>query len=262
MLLVFLLTGCATSKWTAKVNSFSTASAPTLTTVNDEYTNANNIHIMEEEAKLVDKYAVSGYHPNEITNIIPDADLKARLAAISALKSYITGLDALTSGKATTSLETGTKATTPTSSSSSMSATTSWALNSQELGLAFQGLDQVMSVVLQAKVKKDLAPVLIQADPYVQQICTLLNADLATLKTQQDADYQVVLMEQSQFIEKNKANLNPVEMRTEVLKLVQINQDENTADKNIVSAQTAIKKLATDHHNLITGDVNSTKKVK
>jgi hypothetical protein len=62
------------------------------------------------------------------------------------------------------------------------------------------GMDFALRPLLEHKVRKHLPAIIQAADPSIQQLCTLLEADIDTLRSQAQDDYQVELMEQYQFI--------------------------------------------------------------
>lgn len=255
--LVFLslaVTGCGYKKWSKPVGAFSTSAAPALTQVSAAYTSANDVHLLVREAELVDQYTAKGYTPGEIQDFISPDSLKARQAAIGVLNSYASLVGDLALGKREQELATKTKAVSSSMSSAktttSSSSSKTKSLTTTQMGDILTTLDYAIKPLIEHKVRKHLPAILKAADPSIQQICTLLEQDIDTLRSQEQNDYQTQLMGQSQFIDKN--TLSAVEKRTEITKLVQIEVDAAKADADLVKAKDALVKLAEAHHRLVT----------
>lgn len=253
LFLSILLTGCGYAKWSKPIISFSNTSAPALVDVQQVYTTVNSVHVLEQEAILVDKYATQGYQPGQIVDFLPSEQLKIRVDNIKNLNNYVTTIGALAQGKDLQALADKNKALTQSSSNSKSTSTSTWVITQQQVSSSFSVLDNITKPIVEHKVRKNLPAIIKQADPTVQNICTLEIADLTELKNQAANDYNVLLTEQSQFIDKNKNSMSPVDLRNEILKLVQIQNDAATADSNISKAITALTKLARTHHDLVTG---------
>lgn len=245
LIICLLISGCASTR-NKKVSGFTTTSAPELNKVNDLYVTTNNIHILEQEAILVDKYSTLGYQPGQIKDLIGGPDLVARINIIKVLSNYIELLGALTSGKDTTIIQQ--KASNISQSSSAKAAT--GVLSSQDLASALSVINSVTKMALDRSAKHKVYPIMQQANSSIRTICTLLNEDIDTLKIQINEDYQLVLMEQSQFIAKNKDNFSPTEKRSEIIKLVQIEQDNAKTISDLNETQKALTSLAQTHNKL------------
>lgn len=290
---LILLTGCTGyGPWAKKVGMFSASAAPALSQTSTAYTSANAIHTLQEESVLVGQYAQKGYHPGELEPFISDSDLKSRMSAIAALNEYVDLLNALVTDKRAAEIEARTKSlsitaaaartemasstntTTDTTTSSNavkvnptltdtttQTATSTSTLTSshstimtpQQMNSIMASMDSALKPFIHHMVKKRLPKLMKEADPSVQNLCTLLEADMATLRVQSQGDYQVLLMQQSEFI-RNNPNLGPVEKRTEVLKLFQIEADADKSNADLTSTIDGLKKLAEEHHKVAIED--------
>lgn len=257
LLALIPLIGCSRyGSWAKRVGSFSTTTAPALDQAVGAYSTANDIHYLEEQSQLVAQYAEEGYHPGSMTAFISQDELKSRIASIEALRNYANLIGDLALGKHEQELAVKTKTlnqSLSTLKAPALSATAKLTMTpQQQMSYALSGLDAAIKPIIEHKIHKNLMPVIVDADPSVQQMCTLLDADLSDLQEQVQSDYTVVLMEQSQFIEKNKAQMSAVESRAEILKLGQIERDQIKANEGFMGAQTALKQIATAHHRLAT----------
>lgn len=255
LLLSFLtltLSGCAThSPWVRNVASFGVSAPPALDKVSALYTSANDIHVLVEETKLADNYATN-YTPGQLTVFLQDSDLQPRLQAIAALKGYASLVGDLAAGKRAAALTQAksTQQNMQQKAASSSSKTTKSTLNQQELNLAFSGLDMALQRYIEHEIGKALPPLVANADPSVQKMCNLLSDDLQDLRVESQAEYRVLLMEQNQFVDKNRSKMSPTEQKTEVLKLFDIEREAAAYDKNLAGLQTTLQQIAVTHHRL------------
>lgn len=252
------LSGCGGyGPWAKKVSAFSTSAPPALVQATAAYQSANDVHTLEEEAVLVDRYATHGYHPGELTVFMSQSDLASRQQAITVLTDYATLVGDLVLGKREQDVATKTKALSQ-GATAAKTATTSTSktktLTPQQMSYILSGLDMAIKPVIQHKVHKDLPASLAKADPYVAKLCSLLAADMDDLLSQEKADYQVLLQEQSMFIRKNASSMSAIEKRNEVLKLLTIEQSGVKADADLQKAQKALQEIASAHHRLVDGE--------
>jgi hypothetical protein len=293
--LLLFLTGCAGyGPWARQVAEFSANVAPPLVRASTAYTSANEIHTLQEESVLVGHYAQGGYHPGELVPFISEKDVQPRIEAIAALKEYIDLIDALATDQRAVEVEAKTKslsittaaartemasnATTNTNTTTSSNAvkvnptltdtttqtttSTSTLTNShsvimtpQQVNSIMSGMDSALKPFIHHMVKKRLPNLMKEADPIVQDLCSLLEADLDTLRVQSQGDYRVLLMQQSEFIH-NNPNLDPVEKRAEILKLFQIEAAADKSQSDLNDTIDGLKRLATEHHKIVTEDTN------
>lgn len=274
-LLLFLaaLAGCNTGygRWSRNVAAFSNRTAPALNRAANAFTEAEAVHTLQEEAVLANDYAQSGYRPGELTSFISSNDMAVRQAAIHELTQYATMIGALADGKKLPSSSLPRATTTGAARSESQSAattetvnastkitttvTTAKTLSQQQMNYALEGVNYAFRMAIEHKVRKSLVPIMREADPSVQQTCSLLEADMETIRSQEKGDYTTLLIQQNEFIRNNSGSMDAVEKRAQVMKLFQIERDAAVADANLVNAETALKQLAAAHHALAEGGV-------
>ena len=248
---LFLLTGCLSdAPYVKKVGSYATLTAPDLDKVSTAYASINDIHTLEEQAQLVASYNAKGFVPGTLAPFLTDASLKSRTAAIGALKTYATALGTLANGK------TPVKPPAPAApKTATPAAAVKGDMTVQQMNQLLTGLDALLQPYLKHELHHRLPPLIKAADPIVQQISTLLVADMDTLRTQAAADYQTLMIQQDQFIAANKGNMSAIELRAEVLKLSQIDLDAQKVDSDLAVARNAAKQLGEAHHRLVTTTV-------
>ncbi len=90
-------------------------------------------------------------------------------------------------------------------------------------------------------------------DPHVQALCKVLADDIQTLQGFEQRDYDRILNLQKQFIledEQPGKNVNPEELRAEIMKLPEIARQQRDANERLSTLREAIVKLALTHHAL------------
>jgi len=245
---LILLIGCGYKKWADPIDSFSTAAPTQLTSVSDSYTEINSVHNLQQEAILANSYAKSGYHPGQVKEFISDDDLKSRAEALSELKQYTVILNDLVSGKSLNAISASNPKATTTSSSAK--TTVGAVVTKQEMDSVISGLNSIVTFALQQKTKKEVPAVMIKADPYIQQFAILFEKDLNDFKSQAANDYSSILISQNQFIQTNQLNMDAVEKRNEIEKLVQLESDSAKTQRDFDLALNNIRKFAKIHHQL------------
>jgi len=157
-----------------------------------------------------------------------------------------------TTTNAGSSTKTGSVTSTLTSSRNTL-------MTQQQMNMVISGMDAAIKPFIHHMVKKRLRPLMKAADPTIQQLCVLLSEDLVTLRSQAKSDYLVLLMGQSEFIQRNMYKFSPLELRAETKKLYQIERDAAKADSDLTNASDAVKRLAETHHQLVTGERHGAK---
>jgi uncharacterized protein HemX len=102
-------------------------------------------------------------------------------------------------------------------------------------------------------VEKELPGKIEEMDPHVQALCKALADDIETLRGLEQRDYDAILDLGKQFIledEQPGKNVNPEEVRAEIMKLPEIARQQREADERLSSLREAINKLALTHHAL------------
>lgn len=248
--MLFFCTACTSyKKWAEPITRFSNSYAPTLIDTETEYDTVNKVHILEQEAVLFDQYPTIGYTPGSISNLISSSDISIRKAELNRLHDYVIMLNDIAVGKSLDALAEKDKTLTQNISKTT-SSTSSFNFTQSELVSSFNVLDTLTYKLVQHKVKKSLPIIINDANPLIQQICQLEMKDLTLLQTQIDNDYNTILIEQSQFIDKNSKQMDPTTLRNQINKLVDIQtnklNDDQTLQKNIKGLQN----LAIDHAKL------------
>jgi hypothetical protein len=168
------------------VASLSTATAPGLDKVSATYIAANDIHRLEQQSRMVERYEVDGFHPGQLKAFMPDDDLKIRVAAIAALRQYTAGIADLAAGKQVTTALTPKPLTLATSTAkfTAVSVTAPGTMNGAEMNLVLVAMDSALRPLITHKIHRNLQPILKAADPSIQSLCTMLASDMESLRTQ------------------------------------------------------------------------------
>jgi hypothetical protein len=220
----------------------------------------NAIHVLSDYSTLVADLALG---KREAEMLAKTKSLSAATGAAvktstqtSSDTSTKTATDTNTLSTATklSSTQTNTGSVTGSATNSATTTTTSSAnklMTPQQMNYLIGGLDAAIKPFIHHMVRKRLPVIMEKADPTIQQICSLLSADLLTLKSQAKSDYTILLMNQDQFVQKNMYKFTPLELRVETEKLYQIERDAAKSDSDLTHAAEAVKRLAQAHHELV-----------
>jgi hypothetical protein len=246
------ITGCGYGPWATKIAAFSTIAPAQIESVSAAYPAANNVHVLSQEAVLVDEYAKAGYHPDQIKPFLSDKDMRIRLQALDALKKYTILLNDIASGREEQRFKAGAESSVRVMSTSSGQITTPGAhqritFSDLDMYVFLNSLDIVIESTMHIKIKHRLPTLIAKADPYIQELADLFRSDLNTLRNQDDADYDNQLLLQDQFIDKNMATMSPVALRREIINLVTIQNAKAKNDKDLNDALSSIEAMSSAH---------------
>lgn len=163
----------------------------------------------------------------------------------------VLGIAAAPASTTTTTVTTvsGSGSTTTSSSSSTPAAVLSPEVRN---GIS-TGIDALGQFLVNRTVEKELPSKIEEMDPHVQALCKALADDIQTLQGLEERDYDAILDLEKQFIlgdEQPDKNVNPEELRAEIMKLPEIARQQREANERLSSLREAINKLALTHHAL------------
>jgi hypothetical protein len=243
---LLILSGCGYNKWAAPIISFSATAPSELSTIKTLYTTVNTNHIQSQKYDLIFSYNKNGYYPGKINNFISDNDLQVRFNAITSLINYITIINEISSGKATSNFIPFAKIT--TSNILTIKGNNTRAISMDPI---IGGLNSVAYYAIEHKARKNLPRIMIAADPYVQQISSLLSNDITILQSQALLDSDNIVISQNQFIQTNISSFNKTDYKTQLDLLVQDDLNSTALQSSITSAIITIKNIANTHHQLV-----------
>jgi hypothetical protein len=194
----------------------------------------------------------------DLTPLLTEDQLDARITVLDGLKAYAASLVELTSGKATpdqtaaataagSSLQGLNKSVATTFSTAIPNAPVMSDATANGISTAVLALAQYLS---SRKVKGALPKVTQDMNPQVQTLCKLLEDDIVVLRRQADVDYQQLATDQDGFIRHEGAALNPIQHREEVGKLVAIAVEQKANDALLTKLQSALTTLVLTHQAL------------
>jgi hypothetical protein len=255
-------TGCL-SPYAKHAEAFSAATNTVIDGSEDAYRGANKLRLDEQTAAAVFDYdknpAWSPY--KDFKPLLTPDQLDARMKVLDGLKVYAATLVELTgkpSGPDEAALESAaqgvgdnllalnqnvaTNFSTAIPNAPVMSTTQANVVSTAIVGLA--------DYLRARKVKGSLPKVTQQMNPYVQQLCSLLNDDIQVLRRQADVDYQNLATQLDQSIRHEGNSNSPYERRKEVGSLIQIAAQQKANDELLAKLQNALHSLALTHQAL------------
>jgi hypothetical protein len=257
--LCLLATGCLSplAKHTA---AFSTATKTVVDNSKDAYRGAMDLRVREQTVAAVYAYDKNPqWSPyKDVTPLLTPDQLEARIKVLDGLKAYAATLVELTSGKAT-----------PDQTAAATAAGSSLQSLNQSVAMEFStalpnapvmsdatanGVSTAVLALAQylssRKVKGTLPKVTQDMNPQIQTLCKLLEDDTVVLRRQADVDYQQLATDQDLFIRNAGTNLNPIQHRAEVGKLVAIANEQKAHDALLAQLQSALVTLVLTHQAL------------
>src|ERR1035437_7552809 len=254
----FLLAACSLTPISKHTAAFSTVSNQVITTSEDAYRAAIDLHDREEVSKgvlLIQENKPWDY--DQITPLLSPEALQTRVRILDALKAYSQSLTEVTAGLASPALTTAATATgtnlknigTTISTEPGLKAS-GFAITPQEANLVSAATLAIGEYLVSKKVNAALPAITAQMDPHVEQLCKLLNDDIVILRRQSKNDYEGLSRQEWTFIQSNKDKLNPIQLRDEVQKLPTYRKNEQSTDALLAGLHSSLEQLALTHHAL------------
>lgn len=289
LILCAVLAGCSSSPLAKHATALSAALAPVVDQSAAAYRDAVTLHDLRADYEAVVAYENKNatYNPRSTPVLLSEKDIQARLAVLAALQVYSESLIEIAQGSDSPDLDAASKSvgnnltslgndlapsiesvlgiaaasastttTTVTTATGSTSTTTSTAapLVSPAVRNGIStGIDALGQFLVSRTVEKELPGRIVEMDPHVQALCKVLADDIQTLQGFEQRDYDRILNLQKQFIledEQPGKNVNPEELRAEIMKLPEIARQQRDANERLSTLREAIVKLALTHHAL------------
>lgn len=226
------------------------------------------------------RYAVNyngDWDPSKIpTTWLTPAAMRVRLQILEGLKQYASELNSLTGSndvdqlnKASTAVGKSLNDITTTSLFEKMTAARS--LPAHFTAIAATSINGLGNWLIEMKLKKNLPREIERMDPNIQNICSLLEADIGTIDTEKGNPFdgtgirQVVwltyndrILSQNQYILHNQCTakqttncLSGEARLAEIEKLPTLVQQQRAADQTLQQVQATVKQLAEAHTELV-----------
>jgi len=260
-MLCALLTGCALTPMAKHAQAFSLATATVITNSEDAYRASNDLREKEQMEASVYSYnyaadADISFDPHkEFKPLFTPDELAARITVLDGLKTYADSLVQLTGKPSQADSDALDSAAAGVGTNLQGLSTT---LNTKFAGIPAMSTTQAALVSTAMKalgeylqtrvVKKSLPKVTGDMNDSVKTLCGLLEADIAVMKTQADADYTSLLMTENQFVLHNK--LDAVEKRNEVEKMIRVAGRQKANERLLEALNGAVVKLRLTHQAL------------
>ena len=229
------------------------------------------------------------YNPRNAPVLLSEKDIQARLAVLASLQVYSQSLVEISQGTNSPELQAASKSvgasltsvgndlapsienvlgigpgagatttttvTTVSSSTRSTSSTTtsSTALSPDVRNGISTAVDALGQFLVSRTIEKELPGKIVAMDPTIDALCKALADDIQTLQGFEQRDYDRILNLEKQFIledEQPGKNVNPEELRAEIMKLPEIARKQKEAGEKLDALRAAIANLAQTHHAL------------
>jgi len=240
------VTGCSHPKWNQPVVAWSALAPARLTTIQAAYTTINTVDTQRQQQDLVASYPQQGFQPSTIKQFVADTDLQARTQAMQSLQKYAAILSVLGSGS-----KSGVPSTAAALGFPLAVPATKLSLTGPEQTALNNMIDAVAINIMDRKIDKQLPSIVEKADPVIQEFSDLVTKDINDFEMQAEADYQLELMQQNEFIKANQSQLSPSSLKTEISQLSIIEQQQQATQQQFEAAKAAAQQLGQEHHTLM-----------
>jgi hypothetical protein len=236
-------------------------------TVNDKYADAQTIHFAVTYNGQVNPSSIS-------TDWLQPGSMKVREQLLDGLKQYASKLSSLTGtndvaslNQASTAVGTSLKALANAPEFKTFASTLPADISDQ----ATTAVNALGNSLIELKLKKDLPAIIENMDPTIQEICSMLSADIGTLSGDPAKpegsglrlvlwdQYNQIIVSQNEYILHNECNkeeapincFSPDARFAEIEKLPTLVKQQNAADMTLVQVQVTVKQLAQAHAELV-----------
>ncbi len=247
--------------------AFSAATATIVEGSVDAYRSAQRLDQQERIAEAAAAYnndpSWNPYHALRSPLLTPE-QMSARIKVLQGLKLYAELLAHLTDGKrqykglgaaatsAGNNLETLSASATPDLQTLFPSLTAMTDTEAKGTGIA---LNLVGRLLIDDKVSKGLKITTQEMNPSVEALCRLMASDVKIVRREADRDYQTLLTNDNQFIQKN--TIDPVLRRLEVANLLDLAARQQTSEAKLDRLQKALVSLELTHQALAAAAQNN-----
>lgn len=234
------ITGCSMSQLNKHANALSVSLAPVVNQSAAAYRDAVALHNLRGDYEAVEAYEQkdASYNPRNVSLLLSEKDIQARLAVLAALQVYSKSLIEITQSPDSPELDTASKSTgsnltslgndiapsienvlgiaaseasttttTVTTVSGSNSTTSSFTTSSAAPLLSPEvrngistAVDALGQFLVSRKVANELPAKIEAMDPQIQRLCKALSDDLSALDSIEKHDYDRILNLNKQFI--------------------------------------------------------------
>jgi hypothetical protein len=169
-----------------------------------------------------------------------------RALVLTALKGYAQSLSLLSQGNSDDAHD-------DLSLGESLSAAVGMAPSSfpgsPEVSAAILTSFKALSQFLVSRKRASDLPILLQKiDPSIQNICSLLEADIQILRSQSRIDFDRAINQEMLFILENKEKITPIEKRGEIGLIEGLAQGQRDTDAAFAKLSAALSRFASYHH--------------
>jgi hypothetical protein len=258
---ITLLESCAISPLSKRTAAFSTAAVAATQSTTNAYQVVEQSYYESQVAALVVGFDKEGFRPESIQPFMAPKEMETRTRVLDGLKQYAETLAEVSGDKAMSGLDT--QATAFGKSLQELSKNgelkplaKSANISAEDLNIATTAVDALGRMLIEQRRRKDLPGVLKQMKDPVNQICTLLSADIGDpeksgLRNELKNNYLTLIRKQEQFVHLNEGQMSAQEKRQEIERLPQMAVDAKRADQALAATQTALTQLAKTHTALV-----------
>ena len=272
-LAICLLTGGCAARMQVQTHtaSVATALAPVVDQAVSAYEAANQIHQKRTDYEAVvdfDRKDVI-YNPRIIRPLISDRGIELRLAIFKGILVYVQGLVTITDdvespaltaaseslGSSITSLANDNPSESMINKDSRTEpAVTAIPAPAEAASTANDALSTGMNALAQylvsRKVRRELPSKIVEMDPYMQNLCKALSADIDTIHMIERRDFDYLINTRTLFLREHSKELSPYERRVEILALPELAREQHDADMLLDQLRASIFKIELTHHAL------------
>jgi hypothetical protein len=263
LVLCLITTGCSLAPIHKPAADFSDATTIVVDNSEDAYRAAIKLRHDEQVDAAVYAYDKNPHWSpyKDMQPLLTPEQLDARIIVLDGLKAYAASLVELT-GKPTDNPALTAAAAAVGTNLQTLNQTVATGLSTAVPNapvistVAANGISTAVlalgDYLISRKVKNSLPKVIQQMDPNIKILCDLLNKDITILRRQAKDDYERLAQDQDAFIRHAGSELDPIQHRKEVGKLLDIAAQQQANDDLLAKLQDALLDLASTHQALVT----------
>ena len=259
-----VLAGCVSQDAANQIKNFSAAVSLTMSNTAAAYNLVDKAHVDAEFDEFVIVGKPSDIEPGTFAKFFSTNDIQVRLGILTRLQTYATRLSALMGNPVTNLDQNTTKLGQNLGklnddvvtnvylkffSSSTNVASPLTTTDIQIFTTAVNALtDWIIEVKEQTEAKKSIE--FMQANTNLPAICRVLTNDFLYLTNQLHVDEDRILLAEKQFIKVNSGQLDPIQRRAELMRLVRMGEAKEKAVAALEATEQSIVKLQAVHQSL------------
>ena len=254
-------TGCSLSPLSKRTASFATVAVAATKDSASAYEVVERSDYDVQVASLVLNFDKDGFHPETIQPFLSSKDMEARTRVLEALKQYAETLAEVSGNHPLEEIDTeaaalGSSLQAISSNGDLQLLSANAKFSTEQAGLAATAVDALGKLLIELKRKQRLPEILKAMQEPVNNICSLLEADIGDpekggLRNQLKNNYDTLIVKQQQYLHHYADTMTASEKRAAIERLPKLAANAKRADAALAVTQASLAQLAKTHTALV-----------